>query len=248
MAHAHGVELTRNLLLRAMPHATRERLAPYMKLLEVKVGDVIFEPETRNDVYFPLDGVISLLKEFEEGSTLEIGMVGPEGMAGINAALGVGSSPHLGLCQGSGTIAWMHGKTFRDLMNGDEEISKPMHCFFHATITQYAQLAACNRLHVVSERLAHWLLLLHDRVGTDEMSLTQEFLARMLGTRRAGINVAIRELTEAGAIDHRRNRVIVTDRSRLEEQSCVCYSLVVEEYERSLGFSPRVDRRERSIV
>lgn len=242
------MELTRNLLLRAMPHDSRERLAPYAKLFDVKVGEVIFEPETRNDVYFPLDGVISLLKEFEEGSTLEIGMVGPEGMAGVNAALGVGASPHLGICQGQGSIVRIHGETFRDMMKSDEEIRKPMHCYFHATITQYAQLAACNRLHVVSERLAHWLLLLHDRVGSDEMSLTQEFLARMLGTRRAGVNVAIRELKEAGAIDHRRNHVMITNRARLEEQSCVCYSLMVAEYERSLGFAPKAERRERSLV
>ena len=113
----------------------------------------------------------------------------------------------------------------------------------HVTLAQMAQTAVCNRVHEVELRLAHWLLLNHDRAGSDEISVTQEFLGLMLGARRATINEAMRKLTDSGSIEHRRARVRILDRALLERQSCQCYALAVEHYETAFGFTPRAKGR-----
>jgi CRP-like cAMP-binding protein len=125
-------------------------------------------------------------------------------------------------------------------MDADPALRHILHGFVYATIAHVSQLACCNRLHVVEQRLAHWLLLLQDRTGSDEMPMTQEFLGRMLSTRRAGINAAMKALELAGTIQHERGRVRVIDRVKLEQASCECYRAMFEEYERALGFPPVV--------
>ena len=217
-------------------------------MFEVKEGESLFDPETANDIFFPVDAVISVLREFPDGGTIELFMVGAEGMTGINVFLGVPETPYRGLAQGRGLVFRLPQAAFLAETKADPQFHALMMRYAHALLMHTSQLAVCNRLHVVTERLAHWLLLLHDRVAADEMSLTQEFLSRMLATRRAGINVAMRELTEAGAIAHRRNRVIVTDRARLEEQSCECYESMVIDYETALGFRPQAVTRETRAV
>lgn len=230
--------LRRNLLLQALPPQSLSRIENEIRVEEVPLGRVIFEAESANDVLFPLDAVVSLLREFDDGSTVEVGMVGPEGVAGINSVLGVPVNLHVGLVQGRGIVGRMKGTLLRSFLQTDPAAREIFDHYIYAFTASTSQLAACNRLHPVVERLAHWLLLLHDRVGSDEMSLTQEFLAVMLGTRRAGINVAMRELKTAGAIDHRRNRVTVRNRELLEQKSCSCYQTMAREYERALGFKP----------
>jgi CRP-like cAMP-binding protein len=125
-------------------------------------------------------------------------------------------------------------------MDADPALRSILLRFVYTFIAHVAQLACCNRLHVVEQRLAHWLLLLHDRTGSDEMSLTQEFLGRMLSTRRAGINAAMKALDLAGIIAHERGRVRIIDRPKLEQASCECYRAMYEDYERALGFPPVV--------
>ena len=217
------------------------------RIVDVKEGETVFEPESANDVFFPIDSVISLLREFPDGGTLELSMVGAEGMAGLNVFLGVPEAPYRGLIQGRGLLFRQSHAAFRET-TADPQFHALLMRYAHVMLMHTSQLAVCNRLHVVTERLAHWLLLLHDRVAADEMSLTQDFLARMLATRRAGINVAIRELTEAGAITHRRNRVVIADRARLEEQSCECYEAMVGDYQTALGFRPHAVTRETRAV
>jgi CRP-like cAMP-binding protein len=140
--------------------------------------------------------------------------------------------------QGRGIVGRIRGDVLREHLKRDAAARELFLRYVYAFTASTSQTAACNRLHVVTQRLAHWLLLLHDRVGSDELALTQEFLALMLGTRRAGVNAAVAELKGIRAINHRRNHVMVTDRQRLEEASCPCYAMKLRDYERALGFRP----------
>lgn len=243
-----GAVAQRNLLLAALPAESLARLRKDLQIIEVPLGRMVFEAERANDVLFPLDAVLSLLREFEDGTAVEVGMVGPEGLAGVNAILGVDITALAAVVQGRGIVGRMRGDVLRQHLQRDAAAREVFLRYVYAFIASTSQLAACNRLHVVPQRLANWLLLLHDRVGSDEMALTQEFLAWMLGTRRAGVNAAVAELKDIGAIDHRRNHVMITDRQRLEEASCPCYAMSVQEYERALGFRPIAPERPSSIV
>jgi len=246
--------LRQNLLLNALPDSSLETLAAHFKVFEAPIGKRIFEQDTRTAVYFPLTAVISLIRNLADGEALEVSMIGGEGVVGINAILGVDTNPVEGLTQGAGLVASIGGNELRRQMEHDAELRRILHAFVYTMIAHIAQLACCNRLHVVEQRLAHWLLLLQDRYGSDEMSLlllqdrygsdemslTQEFLGRMLSTRRAGINAAMKALELAGTIEHGRGRVRVTDRVKLEQASCECYRAMFDEYERALGFPPLV--------
>jgi CRP-like cAMP-binding protein len=232
--------LRQNLLLNALPDASFEALAGHFKVFEAPVGERIFEQDTRTDVYFPLNAVMSLLRNLEDGDALEVTMIGGEGVVGINAILGVETAPAEGLIQGAGQVASIDGKELRRRMDDDQALRNILYRFIYTMITHVSQLACCNRMHVVEQRLAHWLLLLQDRTGSDEMPLTQEFLGRMLSTRRAGINAAMKSLELAGTIEHERGRVRVINRAKLEQASCECYRAMFHEYERALGFPPLV--------
>ena len=231
--------LRQNLLLNALPDASLDALAANARVFEAPVSHRIFEQgERMDDVYFPLSAVISLIRNLEDGDSLEVTMIGAEGLAGTNSVLGVSENPVEGLIQGTGLVAIMSGAHVRRQIDADVALRRILFPYLYTTIAHIAQLACCNRLHVVEQRLAHWLLLLHDRTGSDEMSLTQEFLGRMLSTRRAGINAAMKSLELAGTIAHGRGSVRVLDRAKLEEASCECYRSMVDEYERALGFPP----------
>ena len=234
------MELTKNLILRSLRKETLDRVAAHLRVVDFRVGETVFETEEPTDIVFPLNSVVSLLRQFEDGTTVEISMVGAEGMAGVNAIANVPASPFLGIAQSEGKAARLTAEVFRDQLCRDERAQDLLLKYLHVHGTHAAQLAACNRLHVVPERLAHWLLKLHDRVGRPEIPVSQEFLSRMLGTRRAAINEAVRDLTESGAIEHRRNSVTIKDRRLLEEQSCGCYEAMVTEYQRSMGFPARI--------
>ncbi|HEV7426232.1 MAG TPA: Crp/Fnr family transcriptional regulator [Thermoanaerobaculia bacterium] len=236
----HRSTLRQNLLLNALPDASFEALAGHFKVLEQPVSKRLFEQDSRTDVYFPLTAVISLIRNLQDGESLEVSMIGAEGLAGINAVLGVEGNPVEGLIQGGGLVVSIGGKELRKQMDADPALRKILHAFVYTTVAHVSQLACCNRLHVVEQRLAHWLLLLQDRSGSDEMPMTQEFLGRMLSTRRAGINAAMQALELAGTIQHERGRVRVIDRVKLEQASCECYQSMFEEYERAMGFPPLV--------
>lgn len=240
-------ELTENLLIRAFPAEKTAELGKRAEIVELPLAQRIFHGGEADVLWFPLDSVISLIRNLEDGSSVEVAMVGREGAASVTALLGVPENALEGLVQGRGYAARIDAATMRNITENDAAARAVFHRYLAAYIGQTAQLAACNRLHVVVQRLAHWLLLLHDRVGSDEMSVTQEFLSRMLAARRAGINEAVQQLTQSGAIEHRRNRVRVRDRALLEQQSCECYRDAVEEYERALGFAPIAKGRHAEI-
>jgi len=225
-----------NAILNTLSESQLAQLLPRLKIVELELGHVLYEPEQTIDyIYFPTAGIISLLALFEDGDTVEAGVIGAEGMLGTPVVLGAKTTPHQALVQATGQAMRM---TVHDL-NGEVEkdgwLLKSMLRYTNAMFIQVAQTAACNRLHTIEQRLARWLLLTHDRVQRDEVLLTQEFLSRMLGVRRAGVSVAANDLKQAGAIDYRRGNVIVVNRQRLEQTSCECYEAVKQEYDRYLN-------------
>lgn len=232
-----------NLLLNGMSAKTRAELASEGRVREIEVSETIYEPGELWDLFFPLDAVISVIHQLEDGSAVEVAMMGPEGFAGTNAFLGVPQNPHLGTCQGRGFVLQIHSAAARDIVSRDEDAARLLMRSIHFFSVQISQLAACNRLHNTVQRLAHWLLLLQDRVGTRELSLTHDFLARMLATRRPGITVAMQALREQQAIEQKRNSVRVADRTALERASCECYAAIVASYEQMFGMKPRAHAR-----
>ena len=221
-----------NKILAALPHEEFEQLQPKLREATFKLGEIIYRAEEPIDyVYF----IVSWLATLEDGNTVEAGVIGPEGLAGVSTLLGARSTPNQALTQ-----AEMHGLRIssRDLVgefrkNG--ELNRMILRFVHSMFTQVAQTAACNRLHTLDQRLARWLLMTHDRTDGDGFPLTQDFLSRMLGVRRAGVSVAANSLRQNGLIDYHRGDIRVLDRDGLEGVSCECYEIVKEEYEQTLG-------------
>jgi CRP-like cAMP-binding protein len=235
--------LENNLLLGALPPDSLDRLRSVLRIVEYKIADRIYETGSTPEALFPLDGIMSLVHELEDGSMIEVGMVGAEGLAGFSTVLGVTRSPHTGLTQGRGLFAVCGERELRQLFNADQALRDVVLRWTHVSLALIAQTAVCNRVHEADLRLAHWLLLIHDRAASDDISVTQEFLGLMLGARRATINEAMKKLVASGAIEHRRGRVRLLDRPLLEEQSCECYATAVEQYEVAFGFAPRAKER-----
>lgn len=229
---------TANLLLAAFSTAAREAVVERARAEELQIEQRLFESSAPHDVFFPLDCVISLIQNLEDGSSAEVGMVGPEGMMGLNSLAGIDHNPCEGLVQGRGVTLRLVAADLRVVLERFADARNVLIRYMCAHVATVSQLAACNRLHSVSQRLAHWLLLMHDRAGSDEMSLTQQFLARMLASRRAGISEAVTALEKSGAIEHRRQRVRVVDRAKLEAVSCECYANNIRDYRDALGFDP----------
>lgn len=224
-----------NHILRALRDEEYARLLPHLQLVPLTLGETLHMPEQIIEyVYFPTTGLVSLLATLEGGETVETGVVGNEGMVGIPVVLGVDTSTSLSLVQGEGEAVRVRSSPLRSSTKNGGVLQDLMLRFTHAMFTQIAQTAACNRVHSLNQRLARWLLLSHDRLKRDRFALTHEFLARMLGTRRAGVSVAASILREAELIDYTRGQVTILDRKGLEAASCECYSQVRAEYDRLL--------------
>ncbi|MDQ6932411.1 MAG: Crp/Fnr family transcriptional regulator [Candidatus Eremiobacteraeota bacterium] len=199
----------------------------------MKSGAVIYEVDERLQyVYFPLDSVMSMLSVMENGSAVEVGSVGREGMAGVQMVLGSDQIPGRGICQVPGRAVRMPGKRFTELFVNNLTFRILLQRYTLAVFNVAAQSVACNRLHPLAERCARWLLMTQDRVGKDDFNLTHEFLAMMLGVRRAGVSTAAAMLQTAGYIHYLRGHVTIIDRLGLEGASCECYQAMVQEYER----------------
>ena len=226
---------TSNGILAALSKPILRQLEGKLRPVPLEIGKILYEPdETIEQVYFVTEGIISLLATLEDGASVEAGVIGPEGMLGIPIVLSAKSSPHLALVQGSGHAMKMTARDLRDAIKKDGVFLDLLLRYINAMFVQVAQTAACNRLHTVEERLARWLLLTHDRVKHDEFILTQEFISRMLGVRRAGVNVSANSLRQDGLIDYRRGKVTILNRKGLERASCECYVTVKQEYDRYL--------------
>jgi CRP-like cAMP-binding protein len=224
-----------NTILRALPTSEYDQMAAKLRPVRLTLGQTIYQPEDKIDhVYFVTEGVVSLLATLENGATVEAGVIGPEGMVGLPIILGVKSTPNLALVQATGSALRMKAADIIVEFRKDGVLRDLLLRFTHTLFTQVAQTAACNRLHTVDQRLARWLLLTHDRVGGASFVLTQDFLSRMLGVRRAGVSVAASMLKQQQLIDYERGTITIIDRKGLELASCECYQIVKAEYDRYL--------------
>jgi CRP-like cAMP-binding protein len=195
--------------------------------VELNYGQVLYEPKGPiRYVYFPIDCLVSLLTAVDKRRTLEVGMVGNEGMVGMPMALGIGVSAVRALVQGSGTAARMTAARFRTEFKNNMPLQRALFRYNHLLMAQISQTAACNRFHEAEPRLARWLLMTSDRLHADEFLLTHEFLAHMLGVRREGVTNAASALHRKKLIEYRRGNIKILDRKRLEAAACTCYRIV----------------------
>lgn len=216
-----------NHLLASLPRNCYRELAPRLAPVSLVFGEVLYQPGAAiRDVYFPGKSVVSLLTIVDGRDALEVGLVGREGMVGIPLALGIRVSPVRALVQGAGSALRMSAASFRKALNASLPLQQGLHRYAHALMAQITQTAACNRFHMVEARLARWLLMTRDRVGSGEFHLTHEFLAHMLGVRRAGVTGAAAALQRRGLIGYRRGDIRIVDHAGLEAASCGCYELV----------------------
>lgn len=183
-------------------------------------------------VYFPLSGLVSLVNATINGATIEVAMVGHEGLVGLSVFFGNETMPLTAVVQMPGEAFRISAATLREEARRNGPLVEQVHLFAHALLAQVAQSAACLSHHSVSQRCARWLLMTHDRVGGRELELTQDLLAQMLGVRRASVSAAAAKLQKAGLIRYRRGHVTVVDREALERASCECYGIIKAEYDR----------------
>lgn len=225
-----------NRLLAALPTKDYKRLVAQMERVQLPFAEVLYEPgDMIEHVYFPNDSIVSLLSTVEDRSTLEVGIIGNEGMVGISVLLGVKTSPNRALVQGEGSAMKMKAAALRKETSADGSLQRLLNLNTHALMTQIAQSAACNRFHVVDARLARWLLMTHDRIGSDEFRLTQLFLSDMLGVRREGVTNAATVLQRNKLITYSRGHITILNRAGLEAAACKCYSIIKAEYDGFLG-------------
>jgi len=216
-----------NSLLAALPRDDYKRLLAELEPVRLTYGEVLHQPGERvRHVYFPSDAHVSLLVVVENGKALEVGLVGREGMVGVSLALGVDDSPVRALVQGTGTALRMKAGSFREELARCAPLQRELYRYAYAKLAQARQTAACNHFHRVEARLARWLLLTHDRVHSDQFHLTHEFLADVLGVRRAGVTKAASDLQRRKLIGYRRGNIRILDRNGLKAVACPCYEIV----------------------
>ena len=200
------------------------------------LGEVLYRPnEPVSHVYFPNTGTVSIICMFEDGKGVEAGMVGHEGMFGVSVFLGSVTAPLEAVVQLPGDALRMRSDVLRAEFKRGEQLQNLLLSYTQAFIIQIAQTTACNRAHPIDGRLAKWLLMCQDRAQSTELQLTHEFIAVMLGTRRAGVSEAAAKLQDEGVIRYRRGKLNILDRQKLEVHSCACYVIVQKEFERLLG-------------
>ncbi|MDB4871927.1 MAG: family transcriptional regulator [Gemmatimonadales bacterium] len=217
----------RNKILRLLPPAELAALVERSELVEIGSKQILFEPEQKVEyAYFPEDCVISLVTVMEDGDQVEAMTVGNDGFSGIPVFHEVETSKHKGCGQISGMALRIAAKDFHNLARELPGLRRLLHRYSEFVFETVAQSAACNRLHVIEQRCARWLLMSQDRVGRDSFDLTQEFLAEMLGVRRPGVTVAMGILEKAGLIAHGRGNITVVNRPGLEKASCECYRTI----------------------
>jgi CRP-like cAMP-binding protein len=220
-----------NRLLAGLPAADCERLLPHLKPVDLPMGEVLHRfNEPIRYVYFPGSGVVSLVLDSLEGTSVEVGMSSHEGIVGVAALLSDEPAMTRAIVQVAGRGWRMPASVLRDELKQGGVLLHFLHQYLNFVLVQAAQTALCNRIHMVDQRLSRWLLLVRDRVHTNELTITHEFIADMLGVRRAGVTEALGELREAGMIDTSRGLLTILDPAALEERSCECYSVVRDRF------------------
>lgn len=235
MPHATPAPVA-NRLLGALPRQVQQRMQQRCEPVELVYGEVLCESgEHIRHVYFPTSGFISLVTVLKSKASLEVGLIGDEGMLGVSLALGVDTSPLRALVQGSGSALRMPAAIFRSELERSPALRHDLDRYIHVLLAQLAQTAACTCFHVIEARLARWLLMTHDRAHADHFYLTHMLLSEMLGVRRSGVTRAAGELQKRKLIHYSRGDVTILDRRGLERVSCECYAVVVASYDRFFG-------------
>lgn len=229
----HPTRELSNRILSAAPKGEYERLLPHLEYVELRLGETVQEPgEPITHAYFPYSGVVSLVALSPDGKEVEVGMVGREGMVGLPLALGTDSLPFRAYAQVSGGGVRVKAGVFKQEMGRCGGLFWLLLRYSQALFVETAQTAACNRLHGLDARLCRWLLMTRDRARSDSLDLTHEFMAVMLGVRRAGVTEAAGKLKAEGLIDYERGVVRVLDAEGLERAACECYGVTREEFRR----------------
>ncbi len=224
----------RNRLLAALPDAEWQRWRPQLEAVDMPLGQIIYESgSTLSHVYFPTSCIVSLLYVMQNGASAEIAVAGNEGLVGISLFMGGESTPSRAVVQSAGLGYRLPAKTIKEEFTHAPVLHLLLR-YTQALITQMSQTAVCNRHHSLDQQLCRWLLLSLDRLDGDELVMTQELIANMLGVRREGVTEAALQLQAAGLIRYARGRISVLDRPALEARSCECYGVVKKEYDRLL--------------
>lgn len=230
------VEPTGNRLLARLPQEEYERLLPHLEHVSFVLGEVVYESGGQmGHIYFPTTAIISLLYMMENGSSAEMGVAGNDGLVGIALFMGGNTVPNRAVVQSAGEALRMKTKVLQEEFARGDTFQRLLLRYTQALMTQMSQTAVCNRLHTLEQQLCRWLLLSRDRLNSDELVMTQELIANMLGVRREGVTQAAGRLQEQGLISYVRGRITMLDRSGLEATVCECYQVVKDEYERLLA-------------
>lgn len=225
-----------NSLLAALPHDEHQRLTALLEPVALTFGDVLYHPqEPIRHVYFPTSSLISLVTLTEGHQTLEIGMVGSEGMLGTPLALGVYDSAACARVQGSGMALRMNAAAFMHEFGQNAQLQRKLYRYIHELMVELAQTAACNRFHHVEARLARWLLMTRDRLQSDQLHLTQDLLGNMLGVRRVGVTQAAGALRQRKLISYSRGEIRILNARGLEAAACPCYQSIKLRHQTSTG-------------
>ena len=229
-----------NRILDALPAAERDRLFPHLKLVTMPLGMVLYESgDTLRHIYFPTDSIVSLLYVLEDGASAEIAVVGNEGAIGVALFMGGETTPSRAIVQSAGSAYRLTGARLKQEFNRHGDMLHVLLRYTQSLITQMAQTAVCNRHHSVDQQLCRWLLLSLDRLSTNQLKMTQELIANMLGVRREGVTEAAGKLQKKGVIRYNRGHITVLDRTLLEQLSCECYAVVKKESDRLLPHGAR---------
>src|SRR3954470_8762640 len=228
-----------NRLLAALPEKNYQALLPFLERVELPLGMALYESGGKQGhVYFPTTSIVSLLYVLENGASAEIAITGNEGLVGIALFMGGETTPSRAVVQSAGEGYRLKAAVLKEAFERDGQLQLLLLRFTQALITQMTQTAVCNRHHTVHQQLCRWLLLSLDRLAGNELVMTQELIANMLGVRREGVNEAAGRLQAEGLIEYSRGRITVLDRGELEAHVCECYSVVKREYDRLLPATP----------
>jgi CRP-like cAMP-binding protein len=234
--HQNEIPRPRNLILQKMPEDQFRAIARHLVPVDLPLGMRLSEPNQAIEfIYFPVSGLISVDALTERGESVEVGVIGREGFAGVNALLGHKQMAHSVVMQGAGSGLRIRTGVVREEFLKGGAFAQQVHLFLYMQMVQMAQSVLCGRLHSVDMRMARWMLTAADRTQSDALQITQEFLAQMLGSRRSTVTVAAGQLQRQGLIDYSRGRVRIVNRPDLEAMSCECYHVVRATYDELIG-------------